>query len=947
MHNGKTGAQRVNRFPRTVMEAVFGLNSYLQNQFGALADIYMPIEGITESKPLQEFVYRLCPSTIKAKSVSLDRIYGKTLAWNQLANCSSSISGSQNNVTWSYANNTLTIVVGTGGASANSGIGLSSIPWIVGHKYLFSSGMDFTPSSNTIRIGNIYYQWFDSAKAIWTCLGSIGGFYAHIASGCAAGTYHIYGPMVVDLTLLYGSEIDGMTDAQILAKFESEFPGYHDYSAGKLISNDAKSVETVGFNVWDGSYKAGYRVAGDGTENATASMNVTDYVPVIAGQDYCVTNIGAIIDVTGVALCWYDANKQFLSQYNIASVSGYATQFVCSAPSNAHYCRVNFLASSNPNNICINLSDPAKNGTYEPYRKSTMQLNLGSFQVRDSQGNVTTITGGLKSAGMVKDEIVGNKYIKRVGSVDMGSLSWSRAKYTDTYAFISNSISGIKGGYLGVITSRYATQHRSSVSGMDDDTLLEYTNSGYIYLRDDTYTDANIFTTEVTGVMLYYELATPIEYELVSPLVPTVKAGITEERISPNSDGLSAPMVADMTYDAQANNDSASAQYALTAGRLLNSHKLWGQDFDGTQDVSGALTGVTSITMNGALSGVTNITMSGAISGLTNINSLINISGTNVGIGKTPTTKLDVNGAVKATSIDYEVLTLVRNASTTGAAIDFRNNTERLGLIGVTAEHGLTFNNGTSTYNVFHSGNSNKSDVNWTAKYLYAECIRTNGNSSDSGVWRGKKWSSGLGDDDLAIGTHNGGGKIILYGAYIGIGNNSSGYKLDVSGTFRATGAATLGSTLSVASTSTLTGRVGIGGAPDSTNALKVTGVAYATTGIYSDGYITAGAVNSSSDARLKNGITPVMNAMETIMTLKPSEWIWNEKHHLNGQKGAGLVAQEVEKVLPFAVAKEGEYLSLNYNVFHAYEIAGLQNHEERIKALEAENAELRKRLSA
>ena len=83
MTNGKTGAALVNRYPRTVMEAVLGLNSYLQNQFSALADIYMPIEGITESKPLQEFVYRLCPSSIKAKSVSLDRIYGKTLAWNQ------------------------------------------------------------------------------------------------------------------------------------------------------------------------------------------------------------------------------------------------------------------------------------------------------------------------------------------------------------------------------------------------------------------------------------------------------------------------------------------------------------------------------------------------------------------------------------------------------------------------------------------------------------------------------------------------------------------------------------------------------------------------------------------------------------------------------------------------------------------------------------------------
>ena len=38
------------------------------------------------------------------------------------------------------------------------------------------------------------------------------------------------------------------------------------------------------------------------------------------------------------------------------------------------------------------------------------------------------------------------------------------------------------------------------------------------------------------------------EYELVSPLVPTVKSGTTEARVSPNADGLSAPMVCNATY---------------------------------------------------------------------------------------------------------------------------------------------------------------------------------------------------------------------------------------------------------------------------------------------------------------------------------------------------------------------------------------------------------------
>ena len=126
--------------------------------------------------------------------------------------------------------------------------------------------------------------------------------------------------------------------------------------------------------------------------------------------------------------------------------------------------------------------------------------------------------------------------------------------------------------------------------------------------------------------------------------------------------------------------------------------------------------------------------------------------------------------------------------------------------------------------------------------------------------------------------------------------------------------------------------------------------------GIYSDSFITAGGVNASSDARLKDNLTAVSaeKALSVLMQLRPMEWVWNEKNaYLEGNIGAGLVAQEVESVLPFAVSHDTEYLSLNYNVFHAYEIASIQNHETRLEkaerrteVLEAENAELRARLN-
>lgn len=55
------------------------------------------------------------------------------------------------------------------------------------------------------------------------------------------------------------------------------------------------------------------------------------------------------------------------------------------------------------NDICINLSSEF-NGKYEPH-------------------GILTMTGGLKSAGSVYDEIKDGKYVKRVGEVDMGTLN--------------------------------------------------------------------------------------------------------------------------------------------------------------------------------------------------------------------------------------------------------------------------------------------------------------------------------------------------------------------------------------------------------------------------------------------------------------------------------------------------------------------------------------------
>ena len=125
---------------------------------------------------------------------------------------------------------------------------------------------------------------------------------------------------------------------------------------------------------------------------------------------------------------------------------------------------------------------------------------------------------------------------------------------------------------------------------------------------------------------------------------------------------------------------------------------------------------------------------------------------------------------------------------------------------------------------------------------------------------------------------------------------------------------------------------------------LNVDGTIDAYGDIFSEGEMTAGAIGSSSDMRLKNDIELLEpeSAISLIMALKPSTWKWNCNSKLVGKRSYGLIAQEVAPYLPEAVMDNKDYLSLVYNQFHAFEISVLQNHETRLERVERENREMK-----
>ena len=131
-------------------------------------------------------------------------------------------------------------------------------------------------------------------------------------------------------------------------------------------------------------------------------------------------------------------------------------------------------------------------------------------------------------------------------------------------------------------------------------------------------------------------------------------------------------------------------------------------------------------------------------------------------------------------------------------------------------------------------------------------------------------------------------------------------------------------------------GNVGIGTASP-TRLLHVNGAAGNTTGVW----------DNLSDARLKKDIKPVIGALEKVERLRGVTFQWKEP--LQEQEGLhmGLVAQEVEKVMPEWIKTDSEgYKWLRKEGVEALLIEAIKEQEARIDGVLAENWELKARIA-
>ena len=333
--------------------------------------------------------------------------------------------------------------------------------------------------------------------------------------------------MCIDLTLLFGAGNEPST-AEEFDAWRKEMGltlDYYAYNLGEVINNKAAGILTRGFNLYNPStgkaflpgpysdYPHEYEICGTFSSISFTDINGNTSVPTLTdGKFFNVDAPGELTVVGGnntdtlVHLVWSGWRNEGEPDY-----------------------------------------------AFEPYWENTLNLNLTQLtgKLNGAGESVVVFPNGLAKIGDVQDEIVGNKAIKRIGVVDLGTLGWQYSSADSRFFAAVNAAHTVGNDDANMICAKYPVlpfaQRNFTYPGFTFDGVSNKTLQG----RNFTNTSAADFKSAMSGVLLYYELATPQEYILDT--TPDWNYRVDDfgtEQVLPSYDpsNLTAPISYDVQY---------------------------------------------------------------------------------------------------------------------------------------------------------------------------------------------------------------------------------------------------------------------------------------------------------------------------------------------------------------------------------------------------------------
>lgn len=339
----------------------------------------------TESSPM--FTFRQTPSVAVGDSLTLTKIKGKTLVWNQ------QVADADKSGTYTHSASTIYAIkdLSTGGYVFK------------GHKVLIRGKIKLSialtnnvyiqvDNTNAVILNNFTANTFQSFATIADITTDNWHYVRIYATGLTSGDNAVItwkNIEAIDLTL------EGL-DTLTAAEFQALYPFVYTQDSGSLLSLTASGLQTTGKNIWDEEWEEGAYVAATGQKTSIPDrVRSKNYIPAFSSTTYRITSLSGNFTMW---IFYYEADYTFIGSTTV-------TNSTFTTPANCRY--INFCTATTSyggtykNDICINKSDTTFNGQYEPYKSNVARLDITTLKVKSpniwdeewESGVINTTTG--------------------------------------------------------------------------------------------------------------------------------------------------------------------------------------------------------------------------------------------------------------------------------------------------------------------------------------------------------------------------------------------------------------------------------------------------------------------------------------------------------------------------------------------------------------------------
>lgn len=315
----------------------------------------------------------------------------------------------------------------------------------------------------------------------------------------------------------YGSDVEARSASGIIASFETALSeplvalkANFLCSGGNgtpstpipIVGHSELNLTRCGVNLFDEELEVGV-ISSDGSiDSSQTTRRTTSYIPVKSGTNVYLACPNSALNGR---YAYYDSDKNLI-EFN---GNGFANNNI-TIPSGAAYLRITVGSGYGTiYNNDISLNYPATDTEYHAYNGQTITLDLN----------------GTRYGGYV--DVVNGKLVVTWVGVDMGSLTWQVIEYQGISYKVSNSIaSTVKAPTLSSETANIKCPIFTNVSRDELDNynyVICIDPNKNIDIIDNDYSTASDFTTAMSGIILAYELDTPIEVDITPAFLSAIQ----------------------------------------------------------------------------------------------------------------------------------------------------------------------------------------------------------------------------------------------------------------------------------------------------------------------------------------------------------------------------------------------------------------------------------------